>query len=514
MSLKVLIVDDEPIICQGLSRTVPWEDLGAEVVGEAYDGEEALEFMDEEDVDLVLSDVRMPVMDGLELAEQIRCQYPQTRMIIISGYDEFDYAKRAMRQGVKDYLLKPVDINELMKLVEITRDHLVKEKQDRLHLELKQLLSSFAIGREEYDDDEAINKELGAGCQLIATEIQGFSEKTSAFSDKEITQMKHEWLSLIEEELENVGMYAVSLFIEENRLITCCTFEKEQLEDDTYHRILTRIKDKLPFQLFLCYAPVSKTVDDLRSHFQLLQKGMQGQVFVDVKVCKAVDVVNILKQFTYEYPVTYEKELNRVEDHDEEKLQQITDRLFETFRANQWPLESVVEALVEIENKIFKDFSEGLHGRITKDVNVTVHNSYQQLSRLFMDDLKDFFSHQQVVMKKGGQRWLIKKALAYINEFYAQDLKATEVADVINVSPNHFSQLIKKETSKHFNDYLHDVRIRQAKLLLNETSYRIYEVAELVGYKDYKYFVQIFKKSTSLTPTQFRTLADFTEGDG
>jgi two-component system response regulator YesN len=128
-----------------------------------------------------------------------------------------------------------------------------------------------------------------------------------------------------------------------------------------------------------------------------------------------------------------------------------------------------------------------------------------------MKDIEDYIRFQSTT--QGGQHWLIMKAVNYIKENYASDLKASEVANVINVSPNYFSQLIKQETGTHFNDYLHDVRLNQAKVLLKETPFRVFEIAEMVGYKDYKYFVHIFKKSTTITPTKYRKIVTDFNGE-
>jgi two-component system response regulator YesN len=118
MIIKMLIVDDEPIICQGLRQTIPWDTIGVEVVGEAYDGVEALQFVTRQHVDLVLTDIHMDGMDGLELAKGLKELLPQIRIIILSGYDDFEYARQALRLGIEDYLLKPVNIEELMAMVQ------------------------------------------------------------------------------------------------------------------------------------------------------------------------------------------------------------------------------------------------------------------------------------------------------------------------------------------------------------------------------------------------------------
>lgn len=115
--VKMLIVDDEAVICEGLRYTIDWTKLGVEVVGEAYDGKEALRLVEEHGVQLVLSDIRMDGMDGLELAKHLRQRHPAVQVVMISGYEDFEYARQAIRLGVEDYLLKPVDIEELSSVV-------------------------------------------------------------------------------------------------------------------------------------------------------------------------------------------------------------------------------------------------------------------------------------------------------------------------------------------------------------------------------------------------------------
>lgn len=164
-----------------------------------------------------------------------------------------------------------------------------------------------------------------------------------------------------------------------------------------------------------------------------------------------------------------------------------------------------MDVLLQLKTAMINDIPNPPQLRIYEGINVNVSNSYRLLKTIFLEDMQTVYLYHQSA-SQGSQRWLMKKAISYIEGHFSDELKATEVADAINVSPNYFSQLFKQETGKHFNDYLHEVRINRAKQLLHDTTYRVFEIAELVGYRDYKYFVQIFKKYTALTPTNFRNL--------
>lgn len=173
--IRMLIVDDEPVICEGLRCTINWDELGVDVVGEAYDGQEALRLVQEHDVDFLLSDIRMEGMDGLQLAEQLMQRFPRVRIIIISGYEDFEYARQAIRLGVSDYLLKPVDIEELTTVVSKVVASIHKREQEGASEEAKLwLLDMFRHG-------SAYSKEApaslhGVQFRIVVTQLDNFYE--------------------------------------------------------------------------------------------------------------------------------------------------------------------------------------------------------------------------------------------------------------------------------------------------------------------------------------------------
>ncbi len=172
MNVRILIVDDEPTITRGLRFTLPWEEIGAEIVGEAYGGEQALQLMEQTPVDIVLTDVRMPSMDGLQLAEVLAQRKPPVRMIMMSGYEEFDYVRKALRFGVRDYLLKPVEVDELMELVSKLRQEIEKENEQRIIYEMKLIsnqMMGIDLGEDIFRDLRCIS--CAANFRIVLSEI-------------------------------------------------------------------------------------------------------------------------------------------------------------------------------------------------------------------------------------------------------------------------------------------------------------------------------------------------------
>lgn len=503
MTLKVLIVDDEPIICKGLEMTVPWHEMGAVVVATANDGEEAIEWMEANETDLILSDVKMPIMDGLQLAEHVSMHFPHSRMVLISGYDEFEYAKRAMKQGVKDYLLKPVDIDELTKLVMMfqqeARETELRTKQKELH----DILSSAVLAQEV---DRRIAGSRNNNCksyQIFGSEIKDFRNLLVSNDETDLKGIKNRWKNLMEEKLYREGLFSVSIFSDENRLITCCGGHEERMELSLLQNLLLDVEEELGLELYLGVSPPFHDPSMSREHYTLLIKGMNAHPPVGENVYQARD---FLSSQTLEktYPEHMVEQLKQLSGNDLE-MERITDTFFCYVESHRWTLKEVQSYLIEVEKELFEETGDQLAIQLNWKINLTIHNSYCCLKKLFQADLEAYSRYKQSALSK-GPNWLMKKAVTYIEDLYQNDLKAAEIANVINVSPNYFSQLIKQETGKHFNDYLHDVRIKHAKNLLIETPYRIFEIAEMVGYKDYKYFVQIFKKLTGVTPTQYRRM--------
>ncbi|SFD37844.1 two component transcriptional regulator, AraC family [Bacillus sp. OV194] len=498
MTLKVLIVDDEPIIVQGLRETVPWNDLGAEVIGEAYDGEEAIDILQHADVDIILSDVKMPVMDGLKLREWVHNHAPHIPTIMISGYEEFEYAQRAIRLGVKDYLLKPVDIDDLMALVKSISDETLKEREKRCRQSLQELLSATVMEYEVDAGPDLSEKRF----LLLGSEIQQYGEKLENMDEFQEQQLKQRWKIHLEKELEKKGMICASFFCDQNRLITMCVLQGgDGWNKAGVQGIKAVLEKKADVDCFICIAPFTENIGELKGSYQDLLRGMECYPFHPESVYHAAEV----RGDSQAANAALEEEIKQIFQAEVSETAAAAEKLFMRFTQNRWPLARVCAAITSLENSMIEDFPEQLPLTFQSGVNTTVYNSYDLLKKLFLQDIHTFMSYQKSAAQD-GQRWLMKKAVSYIHKHYADDLKAAEVAGIINVTPNYFSQLIKQETGKHFNDYLHEVRLQQAKLLLKETPCRIFEIAEQVGYRDYKYFVHIFKKSTSLTPTQYRNI--------
>jgi len=351
--IKVVIVDDEKMIRDGLAYTMPWDEMGIEVAGTACDGEAALELIREKKPQMVLTDIRMPIMDGLQLLKAIKEEIPSIKVIILSGYDEFSYAQQALKYGASDYLIKPVDAMELRKVME-------------------KLIDSF---HEEILED------------LPKLDLQ--------------------------KEIQN----AVEPYITAIRL------------------------------------------GNLQSALASLDKIFEIQTFREP-----------------------------LDKRHKKQVVEIVDRVFRFLK----------EDGVELEDRVHMEFLNSCRSL----VSITEAEELKKWLYRFTEKIAALVEEK----KDGSYRLVIKKAVEYIENHYNEDLSVKEVAEAVHLNPNYFSHLFKKIRKESFTDYLNRVRVEKAKKLMAENIYKLYEVSDMVGYSDYKYFSSVFKKIVGVSPTEYNKL--------
>lgn len=506
--IKMFLVDDEPIICQGLRYTIPWDEHGIEIVGEAHDGQEAfIKITELGDVDVVLTDVVMPVMDGLKLSENLSIKANPPKIIMISGHDEFEYAKQAMRVGVRDYLLKPVNIEELMNtlkklLAEIAAE--VKDSDNLFRSQLKDQIISQIYWSPK------INKENLRDLTIypIISSYKDYYWRTRGYSEEELKAFEEDWIAQLDcfcEELD-----AFSFFLESNVVMTCIYNCKKKLNPvQLEERLINFNKD---FEQYFVLANKWCKVIDIASYYKNLLNILR-LAYVSGNQVSFMRNINVEKERQFCSKAIEEKIIKAFFFKNNEQMLEHINHLFESLEHSKVTLTGSFKQCKAIQKNIINDLERlNVIENIEENIKifnhdeslVHIYNSYDQLHHLFQNEL---LSMQEVVMNnKSSHNWMIERAIHYIDEFFTNDIKATEVADYIKISPNYFSVLFKEQTGMKFNEYLNKCRVDRAKLLLKETSDKVSNIAQQVGYQEYKYFVQVFKKFTNLTPTDYRNL--------
>ncbi|MGN8644910.1 response regulator transcription factor [Gracilibacillus sp. HCP3S3_G5_1] len=499
MPIKMLIVDDEPLICQGLSSTIPWEEIDIDIVGSANNGKKALEIIEKEQVDIVITDVYMPEMDGINLSKALTVSFPEVNIIMISGYEEFEYARQALRIGVKDYLLKPVDIDELLKLVKEVKqqiDNAKKEEQAKKQSMLTNYLSQQLFNLpDSFHLEEKLNRKEYA-FRLLMLERKNYQTVRS------VEVLSFDQLQTI---IDHFEIPSIVMETHENQLVLFL-YAHQDISDNQINRLVTSILAAFDNQIIMA---ISSSYRDLHQVTLLYQELNQRLSFFRGSARQTVlDTEDIPSQKHYELDKQIVGAISdAVFQQVHAEVEKLVKQLFTDLKQNQLTLEQVKRISVCLINAIIEKGQdstfEELDFSVNQDLDLLIYNSVDAIQILLLGDLDKMIEHLQHSYEN---HWIIQQAKQYIEKNYQKDIKAVEVAEAHYITPNYFSMLFKQETGYSYSEYLNTIRINKAKELLIETSNKVFEIAEFVGYREYKYFVQVFKNYVGITPTQFRQL--------
>ncbi|MFD2328132.1 response regulator [Cohnella sp. GCM10020058] len=412
--LKALIVDDEYLVRAGIRETVDWPAYGVEIVGDASNGLEGLDMALRHCPDVIITDVRMPFMNGLEFLEKIREHGLSCGVIVLSGYDEFQYAQEAIRHGADTYLLKPVDTEELANAVVRIGKRSAEQAAERLHF------------RKLKDEENAIATQFWLDLLFGRT------------SDPGHIQDKYDWLGIAIPPGEALFVGAIAVVPD--------TLSQGDFADggkwDAAEKLIRLASEDLEL-------PTIAIVRSATTEWALI--AALGD--------SLSDAASALYGFGYRL----------IRDIQDGAGLQVT----AGFAQAADPYAGIHPASVRARDAARKSIS-GLGG--------------------VLFDSED---------ERAGMRREIRDALAYIRLHFAENITADMVAEQVHVSATHLMHLFRKDLNKTFYECLTEFRIGEAKRLLRHSSYRVYEVGLQVGFGDSKYFSQIFRKMTGLSPSEY-----------
>ncbi|MEC0240713.1 response regulator [Paenibacillus dokdonensis] len=518
---KVILVDDEPMILRSLQAAIDWEGLGLEVAGTARNGEGALKLISEHSPDVVISDIRMPGMDGIALMKEVLTGNPKRVFIVISGYGEFEYAREALRQGAFDYMLKPIDHDELTGMLQRAAAHLDAQTENDKLLHSVHVLSVMARERMFSEWIEGNDRPLRYMQWMENSELE--QEYFMA-----VVQLDH-FLRLNEQWLmdeKRLWLFAIRNILEEWSLqhggLTVFPFhsgewiillpknlqpEKAKLGND----LIYQIKRYSKLSCSVGISRSSKGIGQLSMAYQSATRALyqrfyseQEGVFIDQG-----DMGKEVQSAEMKYPKHLEAALmESVRTLDSQRMATLFDELKLYIEQHAFAKEAAERLLVEIAVVLYRHLEyanllaewplDGLIQDLHEAGNL--NELIGMLKRAFARQMNESLRSQ---VKEDGHS-LIEKAKVYITNHYHKDLSMEEVAEVVDLSISHFCTLFKQMSGYTFLEYLTQCRMEKAKYILKHTSVKVYQIAPLVGYQDAKYFTQVFKKATGRTPSEFR----------
>ncbi|WP_371068483.1 response regulator [Sediminibacillus sp. JSM 1682029] len=511
MTCKMLIVDDEPIIRNGLTKTIPWENYGIEIADTAHDGLDAMNKINAaDDIDIVVTDVRMPNQDGLQLAAYLAEHYPAIRIIILSGYDDFNYAKQAMHAGVKDYLLKPVDIDELIAVVRNTTEEILEERFRTAQMENSAIRNELYYQVIERPVSHFPDKQLVGKVKLypFVTLIKNHSVLTTEESRGQLGEWKRHWENRISQLFTSSDVNCISFFTGENMLLTSLIVKKEELKIDAVKRLLISGISEMEIPLYALLYDRYIRMNELADVYRQFEQSLSFLPLADQGILQLPLQDSWQKDCSLsDFPS--DKLIDSILRGETDKVRDRTNELFDSFRYHACSLEDAISAARDVVSSAYERCQGLMRKQLDADpvllrsLDFQDYNTYEAIQTLFENDVRKLMDQYQLTHAENND-WLMERAEAYMKNYYTTDIKAHEVADVVNISPNYFSSLFKQRTGRNFNEYVNELRVEQAKTLLASTPFKVREVAEQVGYHEYKYFVEVFKKFVGMTPTEYR----------
>ncbi|MEK3884102.1 response regulator transcription factor [Paenibacillus sp. PL2-23] len=521
--VKILIVDDEVLIRQGVKHFMNWEQEGFQIVGEASNGEEALELIQRLRPHIVLTDIVMPVMDGEELTRQIKQQYPEIEIIILSSFGEFDYVRSTFQSGVADYILKPkLDIQHLLTVLKLTA-----ERIPALAAGQSGVVQSAASGQEAkatrggvyspsverllerlmsgYEAD-AVTEEITALFPYALFRIAGIDTRGLPNGGA------HEWSQLMES-CKSLLPGAVIHELPEDGAIRACFINGDAA---SMERLEAAVADSLRRQS----SERSQTPVAISAAFRDVR---------ELRTCYRDSLLALLDYSFYvpDIPVLTKKEGLAVTPHtpvfhldrfiDEFKRGRFQ-QAFEDLRKHVYELaESAAAEVIAFKsllgNIVFN--VTVLLGNMKYDIKELDKNKYAyfkaiedaRFAREALERLEAFIGEAEAcIADKSAAHGStnMKKLLDYIHEHYAEPLTLSDMARHFHFNPSYLSSYFSAHNSEGFVDYLHKVRIEKAEELLRQGDASIAQIGEMVGYSDHSYFTKVFKKLTGESPSRYR----------
>lgn len=533
--ITAMIVDDEPIIRKGIKTEIDWESIGIQVIDEAANGRDGLAKALIKKPDIVITDIKMPIMDGIKLSAALKEKLPKTKVVFLSGYSDVDYLRQAIKLNAVDYLLKPVSLQELVNLMVKLKSRIEQETVDyKNQLLSNQLLirnlpwirnkciNQFiggSITEEEfrYQAEKVMHINLtGPTYQMVAFNIDNYYQMVSR-GEKETDLLKYAVSNIASEILEKAARVTIcdggdstllALLSTEaavGEVVECC--KEIQFYIRKYYNISVTIG-------------IGEKVEQLS---ELKISCLQAKKAVESKISEGNNRIIVMngdannkntgaKLFL---SAKEEKELiEKTELLSKIQMQQVLDDLFRKYFYGQPVDRKTAEQLCM--NLILIAVRELQQGQLAPEkVLQQDYYYYDEISKyetltdleLWIKSIFNKVLYALETQRSSKYKNIVTAGIEYVKNHYKENIMVTDVANYVFVTPNYFSKVFKEETGENFTEWLGKYRIECAKqLMTRQPNMKNYQVAEEVGFSDYKYFTYIFKKHTGYTPNTYKQL--------
>ena len=523
--LKVMLVDDEPFILQGLKILIDWEKEGYEIVAALSNGKEALDYLKENEVDLIISDIQMPVMTGLELLETIQKEgLSQARFAILTGFDDFSYAQRAIKNNSMDYILKPVQKKDILALLRNVSnlEKVNKEKEgDRKKMEDAYLARNvIALIKGKYDESniEYVKKHMQLSGKIRYVDIELVGElKESDEDDYDMRMLQHQLHNACRDvQKENLNHFIFDVSYDESSydvgFIYCENMAtRYDMTDDDYLEGLTKkIEGVLlkPVRM-ICGKKVNDVSQIAKSYSSCRMLNSIKGFHNEKRVYIYEDEVQIEQKSAYLCKKSLDECIAAIEKNEKNQIEKSVEKLYEE-------MYNVGENYNLVNLNINYLLFQLIHLASEQDDNVNQEeviqyiseNSFENsLSRGSREHMKNFalqYADYLMSLRKNVSRGILSSIEKDISEHYAENISLRNLGEKYYMNSSYLGQVFRKKYNVSFKDYLTNIRINEAAKMLLMSDKKINQIAEEVGYMDCDYFIRKFIEIKGCTPSKYR----------
>ncbi|QTL99179.1 response regulator [Iocasia frigidifontis] len=535
--IKTLIVEDDIFDYSHLKNMISWAEHGFLLYDVVKNGNEAVEIIDNKEIDLVITDMSMPGKDGIEIIKYIRSYYPDIKVLAISGYDDFRYVKQSLKLGALDYILKHnLTPDSLLTTLKSIKEAVVKEENSNREKEMlarqlktgRHTLVENAINKlvkEGVESEKQARKELiSLGIKLyfekivvVAVQLDNYDFLKEKYLDSELSDLKKSFSSMANEILKDMAL-AVLSFLEDGKFVILFSFKNKSSEQGIFNQVTTTVNRlrttiKQNFNLTACFAiaDICHHINRINQYYtraeQLLKKKFyygKDKIFYYTSANKVKSNVNFLG-------IKEEKELlDSIKRMDKKEMISLIRDIFDQIMESQPSINSVkltIISFINIVNKVAKEYSIELSRFYKYGDNpyeqLYKYDTFQELKEWIINIYTDFLDYLQGKYNAQNYSGITGEAMSYVDQHYKDDINLSIVADRIGVNSSYLSRKFKKDSGQGFIQYLNYVRIREAKSLIASTNCQIKEIVPEVGFNNYNYFFKVFKGIQGMTPVEY-----------
>ncbi len=548
---KLILADDEEDVREGLLQLIDWDNLGFQVSDTAENGKEAAELVDKHLPDIVVTDIQMPFMSGLELSEWIRATHPDTKIIILTGYEEFEYAQKAIRLGIDEYLLKPFSAGELAAVLHKVKEQMDAERAARENIQLltehyrknlpvlQSLFLSSLVSRrlpqmEIREKSRHYNLELeGAGYMISVLRIDDNLDINSGGKPEAMASERDLSHSLRATNDTQLQLFAVlnianeiirrlpgdQVFIHHDGVVLLSIFDSAVNEQmvgrslDLLEEIRYSVERYLKLTITIGAGMAVSDIGDVFLSYQDALRALDYRLILGSNKVIWINDVESRQIIPFVFDEVKEKELIRcLKVGTDVELAVLLDDLFGGLLDSRisyqdfqvyllMMLTAVIKASQDVHADMDKLFGDGalFLGQLSKLSHAIEAKTW--FAGICMKLKHSIASERQTSYNK-----LVEEAKEYIQlHFGESDISITKVCKQLHISTGYFSNIFKKETSMTFVNYLMSVRMESAQQLLRTTDLKSFEIAEKVGFTDPNYFSFCFRKKFGISPKEYRS---------